>query len=282
MMPKKVVGAKAAALGAQLRVIRKGVRMSMAEVAVRLGWSESTVSRLETGQRNLAAEDVATLLAIYEVTGTERDRLIAMAKTIDEPGWWETTLRGLPANSVTLAKYEADADRITNWAALLMPGLLQTIDYTRAYMLADGVDEQAIGARLMARQRRQGVLEQITYNAFIDETVLRRRIGGPVTLVNQLRHLLRMGERSNVTIRVVPVKVEAHSGLAGSFMMLEFENTPPVVHAELRRSATFLTGNADTYPYVESVNQLSSISLDAQESGRCIADVIKELESEPR
>jgi transcriptional regulator with XRE-family HTH domain len=254
----------------------------MAEVADRLGWSESTVSRLETGRRNLAAEDVATLLAIYEITGSERDQLIAMAKTVDEPGWWETTLRGLPSNFVTLAKYEAEARRIANWAPLLMPGLVQTMDYTRAYMLADGIAEQDIGARLMGRQRRQDVLDRVEYTAYIAENVLRQQVGGRVTLINQLRHLLQVSEQPNVTIRVVPVKVDAHSGLIGPFLMMEFEDTPPAVLVELRRSAVFLNGQADTYPYTESLDHLSSLSLDAQESRRCIADVISDLGSETR
>lgn len=284
MMPKKVAGAKAAALGAKLRAIRKAKRLSMAQVAERLGigWSESTVSRLETGHRNLAAEDVATLLAIYEVTGSERDQLIAMAKTIDEPGWWETNLRGLPTNFVTLAKYESDARKIADWAPLLIPGLCQTMDYTRAFMLADGVSEDEIGSRLMGRQRRQDVLARVEYTAFIAEPVLRQQVGGPMTLAKQLRHLLHVAEQPTCSIRLLPAKVDAHSGLIGPFLMMEFEDTSPVVLVELRRSAVFLNGNADTYPYAETLDQLSSLSLDAQESKRRIADAVAELESESR
>lgn len=278
MMPKKPAGAKAAALGAKLRAIRKTRRMSMAEVAARLGWSESTVSRLETGNRNLAAEDVATLLAIYGINGPERDTLIAMAKTIDEPGWWETEFRGLPSSSVTLAKYESEATAITNWAPLLVPGLLHTMEYGRAYMLADGVPEDEAGSRLMVRKRRQDILDRIRYTAFLDETVLSRPIGGRRTLAAQLRHLHQAGER--VSVRVVPVKVDAHPGLIGPFTLLEFDDTPPVVHVELRRSAVFLNGHADTYAYAETLNWLSSNSLDAQESRSRIADAIKELEGE--
>lgn len=281
-MRKKAAGAKAVALGAKLRTIRRTRHLSMAEVANRLGWSESTVSRLETGQRGVAAEDVAALAVIYGITGSERDTLVNMAKTIDEPGWWETAFRGLPQNSVALAQYESDAVAITNWAPLLMPGLLQTMEYTRAYMLADGISEEEVGSRLMGRQRRQEALDRVHYTAYLAEQVLHQTMGGPVPLLNQLRHLQRVAERPGVDILVISGNVDGHSGLIGAFMMLEFEETPPVVHVELRRSGVFLDGNADTTPYRESLAQLQSLSLDAQESKRRIADAVDRWESESR
>jgi hypothetical protein len=186
----------------------------------------------------------------------------------------------LPSDSVALATAEHAAVRITNWAPLLVPGLLQTMEFTRAYMLADGISEQDIGARLMARQRRQERLPHIEYTAYLAEQVLHQRVGGTATLIAQLRHLQHVSRLPSVTIRVVSTDVDAHSGLIGSFMKLDLANAPSVVHVELRRSAVFLHGQADTYPYDEAINQLSSLSMDGEDSLRCIERCIKELESE--
>lgn len=279
-MSRPTPGAKARSLGASLRRVRKTLNLTLAAVAEETGWSESKVSRLETGARNVTSEDVATLLAIYKVTGPQRDRLIAMARTADEPGWWETAFRGLPQDSATLASHEDDAIRITNWAPLIVPGLLQTMEYSRAYMLADGIDEQSVGARVMARQRRQATLSRVEYTAFLAEGVLRQRVGGPSTLAAQLRHLVHASRQPHVSLRVLPGKTDAHSGLIGPFMMMEFDAVPPVVHVELRRSAVFFDGQADTYTYEETINQLASLSMDEEDSRGCINRCIEELESE--
>jgi transcriptional regulator with XRE-family HTH domain len=279
-MSRPTPGAKARSLGAELKRIRRSLALTMAEVAKENEWSESKMSRLENGQRNIASEDVAALLAIYKITGPERDRLIAMAKTLDEPGWWEAAFRGLPQDSVSLAAAEAGANRITDWSPLLVPGLLQTMEYSRAYMLADGIAEQEVGTRVMARQRRQEVLPGIEYVAYLGEAALRQRIGGSQTLAAQLRHLIYASKQPNLTLRVVPSITDAHSGLMGGFMMLESELVQPVVHVELRRSGVFFDGRADTYPYEETINRLASVSMDEEDSLRCIERCIEELESE--
>jgi transcriptional regulator with XRE-family HTH domain len=277
-MSRPTPGAKARSLGAELRLARQELKLTLAAVAGKTGWSESKLSRLETGARNVTSEDVATLLALYDITGPRRDSLIAKARTADEPGWWETTFRGLPQDSVTLASHEADAVAITNWAPLLVPGLLQTMEYSRAYMISEGIPEQDIGVRVMARQRRQEVLSRVNYTAYLAEGVLRQRVGGAATLVAQLRHLVQASRQSNVTIRVLSGKTGAHSGLIGSFMMMEFDTVPPVVHVELRRSSVFLDGLADTYPYEETLNQIASLSMDEEDSRLCIIRCIDELE----
>jgi transcriptional regulator with XRE-family HTH domain len=269
---------KAQGLGAMVRAIRKDRGLSLAQVADRLGWSESKVSRLETGKRPLSSEEVSALLAILDVTGPEHAQLMAMARTPDEPAWLETVRRGLPSESVTLASYEAEAERVTDWALGMVPGLLQTMDYTRAYMLADGIPEGEIGARLMARQHRQEILTRVQYTAYIDETVLRRPIGSPLILRNQLRHLLDMSERDTVSIRVVPVRSDAHAGLLGPFLMLEFAATTPIVHVELARSGAFLGDQAETDPYLRTVCRLSSISLDARQSQDLIDQAAREVD----
>lgn len=269
-------GKKAQGLGAQLRAIRKLRRLSMQDVAGRLGWSESKVSRLETGQRPLSSEEVASLLAILDVTGGSRDRLMAMARTPDEPAWLETVRSALPDESITLSTYEAEATKLTDWSPLLIPGLLQTMEYGRAFMLADRLAETDIGTRLMARQHRQQLLDRVEYTAFIDETVLHRRIGDERVRRGQLRHLLDMAERDNVTIRLVSVNSDAHPGLISPFLMIEFDLTPPIVHIELSRSGVFLSDESETKPYTETLARLSSISMEEADSLRAIETILGE------
>jgi transcriptional regulator with XRE-family HTH domain len=265
-MARKPPGPKAAGLGAELRAVRKRLGLSMAEVATRLEWSESTVSRLETGHRNIDIEDVSALLAVYGVTGAERDRLMTLARTPDESSWVDTDLPGLPSTSVKLAMYERDAVAITDWSPLLIPGLLQTMEFSRAYMLSDGIPEAEVGARLMARQRRQEILGRVAYTAFIDETVLARQIGSQKIFSRQLRHLIEVIEEGAVTVRITPCKSDGHAGLISPFILLEFELSTPIVHVELARSGVFLTGQNDTAVYPATVSRLDALSLDTEGS----------------
>jgi len=269
---------KAQGLGAQLRAIRKDrTDLSMKDIARKLGWSESKVSRLETGQQPITSEEVAGFLAHLGVVGDEHARLMAMARTPNEPAWLDNVRDGLPDESITLSSYEAEATRLTNWAPLLVPGLVQTMEYGRAFMLADQIPETDIGTRLMARAHRQQVLDRgVAYVAYIDETVLHRRIGDERVRRGQLRHLLDMGERENVTIRVIPVNSDAHSGLISPFMMIEFELASPIVHIELSRSGVFLSEKSETEPYTETLARLSSISMDEADSLRAIETILGE------
>jgi transcriptional regulator with XRE-family HTH domain len=138
-MPRKSPGAKAKGLGSELRVLRKAAGITLEQAASALGLSKQVVSRLETGQRNIDADEVAGLLALYAVSGPKRDQLLTMARTLDDPGWWELPMPGVTRESATLADYEDRASRIVNWAPLLVPGLLQTMPFSRSFMLEDGV-----------------------------------------------------------------------------------------------------------------------------------------------
>lgn len=274
-------GKKAQGLGAHLREIRKKrVRRSMASIAEQLDWSESKVSRMETGQQPITSEELASLLAVLGVIGDEHAKLLAMARTPDDPAWLDNILRdGLPEESITLATYEAEATCLTNWSPLLVPGLMQTLDYSRAFMLADGIPESEVGKRLMARSRRQEqVLDRgVEYRAYIDETVLRfNRVGDDLIRRNQLQHLLDLSERDNVTIRLISVNSDAHSGLVGPFMVIEFELTSPVVHVELSRSGVFLSNESETAPYTEALSRFQSISMEEADSLRAIKAMLRE------
>jgi hypothetical protein len=90
--------------------------------------------------------------------------------------------------------------------------------------------------------------------AIIGENALRRRIGGPRTMAEQLDHLLKMGQLPNVTIRVTPEDTDWHPALEGPFLLLA-NDTTALVHLENRRSGLFLNDEADLAAYVEAVEK---------------------------
>ena len=263
------------ALGAQLQQIRLSQTTLSLEAAAKLvQWSSATMSRTENGKRGISAEDVATILAVYGVPIEQRKALVARAKAIDEPGWWSRPLPGVPDNTGALASYEAEAHTIIDWSINVIPGLLQTYDYARAYLLDYGVSSDDMETRWMARLRRQQVLPKVDYTAFIGEAAVRTPFGGRAFL-DQLRHLLDANGRG-IGIRIVPA-FRPHAALLQSWMMLEFPDSAPIVHVELLRSAVFLHAE-ETAIYTEHVAKLRKIALTAVESRDMLRKLVEQGE----
>jgi len=266
-MPRKPPGARAKGLGAQLRVCRENAELNLREAADVLDWDKSTLSRMETGKRNFTVEEVAQLLGAYRVRGKLRDELLSIARTIDEPGWWDQGLQGLPKESVMLAEYESQATRIVDWGPLLVPGLLQTMNYSRAWLSATGSDPAGIELRITARLRRQQILNgSVDYVALLGEAALRTRVGDAATCAAQLAAIRAAADRPNVSVRIVPSEATAHPGQLGAFLAMEFSAAPSMVMVELLRSSVFMDEYEQTAPYLAAVSWLSEIALSETDS----------------
>lgn len=278
-MPRKSPGAKMKGIGSRIRALREVRGIKQEDLAGAVGWNKSILSRLEGGHRNIETDEVSALLAILKVTGDERDEILNEVRAQHEPGWWEKQ-PGLTRDSRTLVDYESDAREIIDWAPLLIPGLLQTMDYARAFMDIYQLPMTDIGARLAMRMQRQADLgKNGTYRAYIGQAALSATVGGRRVLAAQLRALLEIGERDGIEIRVVPINVDAHLGQLGAFMFLELKGGATVVHVEMARSAVFMDEQPLTDPYRTALTQVAAVAFGETESVRIITKHVAELES---
>lgn len=270
-MSVKKAGARARALGAQLRDCRDWTGMTVRAAADGAGWDKSTLSRIEQGSRTPTLAEVAQLLGVYRVVGDLCDDILRMARAVDEPGWWEHGNRGLPGSTTALSSYEQEAVAIIDWAPLLMPGLLQTADYTRAWLRTDGVEDDGVALRVDARMHRQRILGQgLRYTAFIGETTLRTAVGTSATMAGQLAALRSAGSRPDITVRVVPGHCGAHQGQTGAFHLMRFTDASPVVLVELLRSSVFMDEQWQSEPYTTAATGLAHVALGETESAQLI------------
>ncbi|MGH3991651.1 MAG: Scr1 family TA system antitoxin-like transcriptional regulator, partial [Pseudonocardiaceae bacterium] len=154
-------------VAAELRAIRERAQLSGAEVARRLGMSPSKISRIETGNSGLQIEDVAALLGLYEVPASTRDELLDLVRRSEERGWW-TRQPGLPKLWRSLIDFEAKATRVQNYEALVVPGLLQTAEYSRAIIqgVAPTISEAELDNLVASRMARQAVLTRASAPQF--------------------------------------------------------------------------------------------------------------------
>lgn len=257
-----------------MRAIRKErTELSLEAAAKMLGWGLATMSRTENGQRRISTEDVAMVLTAYRIPAAEREDVIAEARAENASGWWDRPLPGVPAEMGTLASYEADANSLTNWAAALVPGLLQTEEYAMAVMASDDVPPDIAELRWVARRRRQKILGTLDYGAYISETALRTPFGGPEGHKKQLKHLLDARDRG-ISVRIVrehlPVGLVLHS-----WLYMTFPHTTPVVNVEVAGGGVYLHDD-QAAPYAKVIAKLDHVALSTRESQTMLRLIMKE------
>ncbi|MBF6507860.1 helix-turn-helix domain-containing protein [Nocardia farcinica] len=273
---------RARALAKELRAARNEVGLSMKLVGQQLGWSEAKVSRVENAKQGISESDVSAILAVLRVTGSDRERLLKMAREIDQPAWWELG-RELPQQLTALIDAEQRATRITQVALNMIPGLLQTRAYTRQVMESGGLPPGELEDHVAIRQVRQGILtkrDPVTLNSFIDETALLRPVGGARVMAEQLRQVVAASEESNVEIRVLPLELGAHAGLSGAFVIYEFIKSRPVVYLEGRSSGAFIDAAEDVDLFWDALKHLEKQASDSAASREILKGYVKRYESE--
>ncbi|MBP2336231.1 transcriptional regulator with XRE-family HTH domain [Saccharothrix coeruleofusca] len=267
---------KAVALGAQLRAVREAKDIGLRELARQLGVDHSVLSRIESGQRSPTPRQVAAHLTSLGISGVERDRLVEMARSMAGSSWLALTLPDRQAQLAALLQFEQMASRIVTVEPLLVPGLLQTSAYARAIMCTGNeVPVNEVEVRVVARIGRREILtredDPVRFTAFIGMAVLRHIIGSPAVMVEQLRYLMKVAERPNVTLRVIPDEAGWYHGLEGAFVILDIQDSTRMVYIENQRSGLFLRDKRDIAAYAESVEAVRALALDPTRTVEVIA-----------
>jgi hypothetical protein len=133
----------------------------------------------------------------------------------------------MTAEAIRYLQYEANASIIRQVALDVVPGVLQTEEYTRALFDAYRIDADRADKLVESRKERRELFESLQPPEtffILDESVVRRAVGGPKVMANQIEHLVAMSWRDNVSIQVLPFAAGAHPALAGPFIHLEFPN----------------------------------------------------------
>jgi transcriptional regulator with XRE-family HTH domain len=253
-------------LGIELRDVREAAGKTIEDAAAVLDCSDSKVSRIENGQVGVSLRDVRDLLDDYRVQGERRAEVLELARKAREKAWWQS-YGDTPA--VAVVGLQTAARRIDTYQDQLVPGLLQTADYSRAVLLAldPTLDEEQVQRSLELRKARRERLfedrEPPKLTAILDEAVLRREVGGPVVMGAQRRHLASAMEGGNVTVRVLPFDAGEHAGLLGSFTIfwLPDERDPDVVLLEQQPRDLYLESPAELRRYSAAFDRLSRKAL---------------------
>ena len=268
-------------LGAELRKYREAAGLTIDHVAEQLDCSASKISRLETGQTGSSPRDVRDMLALYQVGEQELEDLMAVARETRQRGWWQ------PYGSVLTGAFigfEAAAALIRSYEAQCVPGLLQIEEYARSVLAAatHEVPPQEIENRVKVRLARSVLLTQddpVTFWSVIDESVLRRQVGGREAMKRQLEHVVATAALPNVTIQVLPLEAGAHPGMEGSFVLLRFpdEADADTVYVTMATGGVFQEKADELLLYERIFDRLREAALPPDESIALVASLAKEL-----
>jgi hypothetical protein len=240
-------------LSEELVRLRKAAGFTVDEVTERLGWSKGRLTYMELNKWVKAKEsNIIKLLDLYGVTGEMRDAILDLARQAGEKDWWSSYRDVFPAS---YPGFEDAATTIRNFEGLLVPGLLQTREYAEAVVRAGQVlTPQVVARRVDARMARQKILTRDNPPklwALIDESALRRQVGGPDVMRAQIRHLIEVAAWPHVTIQVIPYGAGAHAALTGAFVILDFASADdrPLVYLEGATSSLFMEKPEDVQAY---------------------------------
>lgn len=259
----------------------EGAGLEGSRVARKLGWSETKISNILNARRGSSEADIATLLAMCDIGGPERERLLRLTRESHEMGWWQDFGSRLPAELRTLIDHENSARAITQYQSTLIPGLLQVGDYARVSIHASAtIPDDEVEERVQARLRRKEIFSRIhpaRFRFFIDEYAMVRPGLAREVMSEQVHHLLRMTVRPYVDIRVIPGAVGIHAGFAGPFVLLEFREIKPVVHVENATSSLFVEQRESVRAYEAILRALAGVALDREQSRDWISHLASQL-----
>ncbi|MFE0818251.1 helix-turn-helix domain-containing protein [Streptomyces sp. NPDC058807] len=270
-------------LGAMLRKLRAGKGLTLEEAGRLVGVSKATVSRYETQAGPTKWIVVDALCREYGATDAEREAVVRLAKDAKQQGWWSSFADSIPESMNLLLTLEDEAVRENHFSCVYVPGLLQTRAYSTALQRANEVplSPDEIERLVDIRMKRQEILTRpkpLRLWAIIDESVIRRVVGSPQTMKEQLGRLLAANESPHTTLQVLPFAKGAHAAALGSFVMIGgAEPALDVVYVDFHTGSLFLEKDEELERYRLAFEYLRAQALDMEASSALIHRVRKEL-----
>ncbi|MFE9900057.1 helix-turn-helix domain-containing protein [Streptomyces achromogenes] len=270
-------------LGATLRKLRARKGLTLEEAGRLVGVSKATVSRYETQAGPVRWIVVEALCREYGATEAEAKAVVGLAKDAKQQGWWNSFADSIPESMNLLLTLEDEAVRESHFSCVYVPGLLQTRAYSTAVQKANEVPlgPEEIERLVDIRMKRQEILTRPKPPrlwAILDESVIRRVVGSPQVMREQLARLLEANESPHVTLQILPFSKGAHAAALGSFVILGgTEPTLDVVYVDLHAGSLFLEKDEELDRYRLAFEYLQAQALDMEASSAMIHGALKEL-----
>jgi transcriptional regulator with XRE-family HTH domain len=271
-------------LGGQLRHLREDRGISAQAAARAIRGSDSKISRIELGRNAIREIDVLDLLTFYGVGPVEREQLLGLAEQANRPGWWHRFNDILPDWFQSYVGMEEAATSIRVYEPQVIPGLLQTPQYTAAVLAVCDIPVGEAERHVILRKERQRRFAEgrLKLWAIVEETALRRPVGSRKILRDQLCYLLSLTGRPNLTLQIIRDGMGGHAVPSG-FTVLRFgePDLPDVAYLEHLTSALYFDKKSDVDRYVLAMERLCIIGAKPGETPGILKAIIDKLDDEP-
>jgi transcriptional regulator with XRE-family HTH domain len=271
-------------LGKRLKQLREQAGVSFEEAARAIEVTPLTVRRIEKAEVGLRIPYVKELLRTYGVPATEIDDFLALAREANQPGWWYKYRDVLPEWFSAYVSLESEASVIRLYEPHYVPGLLQTNDYATALMRVGfpNASQEDVARRVALRTKRQDLLakpDAPAIWAILEETVLRRPVGGAEVMRAQIDRLHEVLDMPKVRIQVMRFGVGAHPGAFGPFhhFRFGFSELPDVIYTESLAGAVYVDRPADVVTYLEVLDRMSVQAEPVARTRAILGELRKEL-----
>jgi transcriptional regulator with XRE-family HTH domain len=238
------------------------------QVCDKLNWGRGKVGRFEANVwKRPELSDIRDLLRIYEISDREREELEELATLARDRAWWRDYSDVFVDSEYP--GYEADAARICLYMPLILPGLLQTPAYIDAQMRVGSQPATWRDRALRARLRRQEVIDRSDNSApelvaVITEASLMYRWGTQVLRREQVEHLVEMGRRDHVELRMLRFEDGPHPGMSSLISIFDFPgDEPSMVYLENDAAEEEVTAPGKVEEYAKIFDRIRDAALDA-------------------
>jgi transcriptional regulator with XRE-family HTH domain len=268
------------AFGTRLRLLREQAGLNGKQLADRLGWSQSKISKIETGRQAATADDVTAWASAVAAPRRVREDLVTDLRTLryDYATWRRQLRRGTAPRQRVSRTIESSAATMRVFELDSIPGLLQTPDYaremlTRIVALRGVPDDVTEGVK--ARLKRQEVLYDSgkTLRFLLSEAALRIRPCPHTVQIGQLDRLLTLADLPTVHIAVLPLTTELPLPTYHSFWLFDER----LVLVETLTAELALRDSDDISLYARAFEMLWDTAAQNHDATDLITRVITEL-----
>lgn len=273
-------------LGKRLQDLREQAGISLEEAGRALDVTHATVRRMEKAEVGLKIPYVEKLLITYGITSPEEiSGFLALAREANRPGWWHSFRDVLPDWFSAFVSLEGEAAVIRAYEPAYVPGLLQTPAYARATLRA-GLPHAAapeIDRLVTLRTERQALVTREEAPPLLwvvmDETVLRRPIGGLRVMREQLDRLMEATELPNVRLQIMPFAAGPHPAMYGPFHIFRFQlqEIPDIAYAESLVGGVYFDERDDVSAFLEALDRMCAQAAPAQSTKAILDGMRKEI-----
>jgi transcriptional regulator with XRE-family HTH domain len=254
-------------LSRRLAAMRGRASLTANEVSDKLNWNRGRLQRIEANQWRLPEPSyVRDLARIYGATEAEEAELLELVVHARERLWWRS-YESVFGKDNEFPGYENDAVRISVYMPLVIPGLLQTPAYIEASMSNWATSPEWREHALDARLRRQQILDRPRTApqliAVITEASLAYRWGSRDERRAQVEHLIAIGRRPNVKLRMLRFENGAHPGMSSLVDIFDFPDDADtsVVYLENDTALQEVTSAVEVRAYKETFARICEAAI---------------------